>query len=150
MMGNICQILPEPEKEVINPTNAQLWTSYTKKQCCHIDTEVYNPKLVHSKTETEIPSKNLPNSKYIISEREQKLEKLKRQLEDEGTELAKRTAPFILSSAVSNKNTEPVNINETPVYLGDLLTNFMKDGADRFEKEAGRKMTYSEMRELWG
>jgi hypothetical protein len=32
----------------------------------------------------------------------------------------------------------------------DKLKNIMKSGADEFEKKTGRKMTYIEMRELYG
>ena len=32
----------------------------------------------------------------------------------------------------------------------DMLTNIMQNGADEFEKQMGRKMTYGEMREMYG
>jgi uncharacterized protein YqgV (UPF0045/DUF77 family) len=41
--------------------------------------------------------------------------------------------------------------NETTLQnYGDSLLQIVKDGATEFEKKAGRKMTYSEMREAYG
>lgn len=81
---------------------------------------------------------------------------------------------------MGSANIVPININETPKEeehkdilkeleekgvkqakealtsrepvdkVGEKLVDFMKSGADDFEKRTGRPMTYSEMRSAWG
>jgi hypothetical protein len=46
------------------------------------------------------------------------------------------------------KNAE--NNNTTNIPLDKALENIMQSGADEFEKQTGRKMTYGEMREMYG
>jgi hypothetical protein len=40
--------------------------------------------------------------------------------------------------------------NCDPKTTEDVLLNIIKEGAEKFGKETGRKMTYSEMREMYG
>ena len=46
------------------------------------------------------------------------------------------------------KNAE--NNNTTNIPLDKALKNIIQSGADEFEKQTGRKMTYGEMREMYG
>lgn len=62
-------------------------------------------------------------------------EQIMKKLEAEGTRLAKETL---------------IDTTSTSTEAADKLIGFMSDGAKRFEKETGRSMTYSEMREMWG
>jgi len=42
------------------------------------------------------------------------------------------------------------NNNTTNIPLDKALENIMQSGADEFEKQTGRKMTYGEMRDMYG
>ena len=157
------------EKSEINtpkptPTPQQLWTSYTREQCCHIDymqekmqnqiTDVTDIDSVDDSVTDVGLNSETNNAELIIdsaieSNILERQKKIKRQLEEEGAELTRNLAPVILHSAIL-KNTSEKKDNATSAAAGDLLLNFMKDGANRFEKEVGRPMTYSEIRELWG
>jgi hypothetical protein len=41
-------------------------------------------------------------------------------------------------------------MTKTPSGAMDTLMSFMRKGSEQFEKENGRKMTYAEMRQIWG
>ena len=41
-------------------------------------------------------------------------------------------------------------IKEGTIPVQQSLTNILQEGADEFEKEMGRPMTYGEMREMYG
>jgi hypothetical protein len=43
---------------------------------------------------------------------------------------------------------EPCSVDESSV--GDRLIQIMKEGDEEFKKRTGRRMTYSEMREMYG
>jgi hypothetical protein len=102
---------------------------------------------ISTKIKTKIPFQ----TNTVVPEevdKQYKLDKLKKQLEDEGTELAKKLGPTILGTALQNKNID--SEQKVMKSAGDLLVDVMAEGAKKFEKEAGRPMTYSEMREIWG
>lgn len=48
------------------------------------------------------------------------------------------------------ENVKPLQKKEGIIPTEQSLTNLLQKGADEFEKEMGRKMTYSEMREMYG
>ena len=62
---------------------------------------------------------------------EEELTKIKKNLEVEGS---RKTTDILLSGNVTEKK------------IKDVLT----DGIKKFEEETGRKMTYGEMREMYG
>ena len=62
---------------------------------------------------------------------EEELTKIKNKLEIEGSY---KTTNMVLSGNITEKN------------IKDVLS----DGAKKFEEETGRKMTYGEMREMYG
>jgi dsDNA-binding SOS-regulon protein len=69
---------------------------------------VFNSPLINAKIETKIPFNNInksnstviPEETVTFYEREEKIRKIKKQLEDEGTELAKNVAPIIAGVGV--------------------------------------------------
>lgn len=65
------------------------------------------------------------------SVREEELTKIKNKLEVEGS---RKTTDILLSGNLTEKK------------IKDVLT----DGIKKFEEETGRKMTYGEMREMYG
>ena len=166
-MGNNCQKVYDStdidtDNNIKRPTPQELWTSYTREQCCHLEDMDIKPRLVNANIETKIPFKNGNMTRLTPStppadavqniDKEQKLNTLKKQLEDEGTELSKKLAPIIVGGAFRNETIDSEQKDTEQKVMksaGDILVNFMADGAKRFENEAGRKMTYSEMRELW-
>ena len=81
-------------------------------------------------------TQNLLLNKKMVENKEpltgKELVNLKNKLEEEGMQ---KITELI-------KNGDVGNIN--------LLKNIMKSGADEFEKKTGRKMTYFEMREMYG
>ena len=48
------------------------------------------------------------------------------------------------------ENVKTLQKKEGIIPTEQSLTNLLQKGADNFEKEMGRKMTYSEMREMYG
>ena len=48
------------------------------------------------------------------------------------------------------ENVKNLQKKEGIIPTEQSLTNLLQKGADNFEKEMGRKMTYSEMREMYG
>ena len=48
------------------------------------------------------------------------------------------------------ENVKTLQKKEGIIPTEQSLTNLLQKGADKFEKEMGRKMTYSEMREMYG
>jgi len=64
---------------------------------------------------------------------EQKLEKVMNKLEKEGM-----------------KNVKELQKKEGFIPTEQSLMNLMQKGSDEFEKEMGRKMTYGEMRDMYG
>jgi ribosomal protein L15 len=74
------------------------------------------------------------NNRQQISEAE--LKKLKLLLEKEGEDKVKE-----LNSS---------NIVNDPNKMLESLTKIMKDGEKEFVKKTGRRMTYGEMREMYG
>ena len=74
------------------------------------------------------------NNRQQISEAE--LKKLKLLLEKEGEDKVKE-----LTSS---------NIVNDPNKMLESLTKIMKDGEKEFVKKTGRRMTYGEMREMYG
>lgn len=160
-MGNNCQKVcdsADTNNNMQKPTPQELWTSYTREQCCHLEDVDINSRLVNAQIETKIPFKNGNTTRLVPStptadtvqniDKQQKLNMLKKQLEDEGTELSKKLAPIIVGGAFRNESID--SEQKVMKSAGDILVNFMAEGAKKFEKEAGRQMTYSEMRELWG
>lgn len=147
MMGNACNRFCDiSDTEVNSSTSVQeLSTSYNREKCYHL--EVEKTMRISTKIKTKIPFQK----KTIVAEevdKQYKLDKLKKQLEQEGTELAKKIGPTILGTALQNKNID--SEQKVMKSAGDLLVDVMAEGAKKFEKEAGRPMTYSEMREIWG
>lgn len=64
---------------------------------------------------------------------DKKLEKVMNKLEKEGME-----------------NVKTLQKKEGMIPTEQSLINLMQKGADEFEKEIGRKMSYGEMREMYG
>ena len=62
---------------------------------------------------------------------EEEITKIKNKLEIEGTE---KTKNILLSGNITEKK----------------ITDILNEGAKKFEEETGRKMTYGEMREMYG
>ena len=48
------------------------------------------------------------------------------------------------------ENVKNLQKKEGFIPIEQSLTNILQKGADEFEKEMGRKMTYGEMREMYG
>ena len=71
------------------------------------------------------------SSKNTKSVTEEELNKIKNKLEIEGME---KTKNMLVSGSITDKN----------------INNILNEGAKRFEEETGRKMTYGEMREMYG
>ena len=71
------------------------------------------------------------SKKNTKSVTEEELTKIKNKLEIEGSY---KTTNMVLSGNITEKN------------IKDVLS----DGAKKFEEETGRKMTYGEMREMYG
>ena len=71
------------------------------------------------------------STKNTKSVTEEELTKIKNKLEVEGSY---KTTDMLLSGNITEKN------------IKDVLS----DGAKKFEEETGRKMTYGEMREMYG
>ena len=71
------------------------------------------------------------SSKNAKSVTEEELTKIKNKLEMEGME---KTKNMLVSGSITDKN----------------INNILNEGAKRFEEETGRKMTYGEMREMYG
>ena len=69
------------------------------------------------------------NTKKSVTEEE--LNKIKNKLENEGMEKSKN---MLVSGTITETN------------IKDILT----EGAKQFEQQTGRKMTYGEMREMYG
>jgi len=115
--------------ESVTQANSTIRTfeNYTREQCCHLYDE--NGLFIKpvTETETKVPFQNTDNR--------QKIEQIMKKLEDEGTQIAVSTLKDTTS---------------TQTEVAAKLIGFMSDGANRFKKEAGRQMTYSEMRETWG
>jgi len=134
MMGNSCISEPKISMEPIETTAIvsdyepynRSFESYTKEQCCHLYDE--NGNLIQPIAETKIPFQNTDSNIKNI-------EQIMKKLEDEGTQVA-----------INSLKDTTSNSTET----ADKLLSFMSDGAKRFEKETGRRMTYSEMRAMWG
>jgi ribosomal protein L17 len=80
---------------------------------------------------------------------QQKCELLMKKLEKEGMEKAKDLNMTIdkIINITKMEETEKAKVLKTTT---DMLTNIMQNGADEFEKQMGRKMTYGEMREMYG
>ena len=80
---------------------------------------------------------------------QQKCELLMKKLEKEGMEKAKDLNITIdkIINITKMEETEKTKVLKTTT---DMLTNIMQNGADEFEKQMGRKMTYGEMREMYG
>ncbi len=66
--------------------------------------------------------------------KKEKLEELKKRLEEKGM------------AEVKNLHQQTGTI----IPPEEALMNIMKQGANEFEKETGRKMSYGEMREMYG
>jgi len=62
---------------------------------------------------------------------EEELTKIKNKLEIEGMEKSKN---MLISGTITEKN----------------IKNILADGAKQFEEQTGRKMTYGEMRDMYG
>jgi len=45
---------------------------------------------------------------------------------------------------------EEPEVENTEASVGDMLIKIMKEGDEEFQKRTGRRMTYSEMREMYG
>jgi hypothetical protein len=90
------------------------------------------------------------NNNVIInaSLEENKLENLKKSLEQKGT--------VDLKNMYKGKNVNGSSVGEVFQSLrsGNIteknLTDIMQKGIDEFKKETGRTMSYSEMREMYG
>lgn len=72
-------------------------------------------------------------------------------------EIETKTEKMILEATRSKKICDPLDIicGEKPKKDSiqksmNILENIMQSGADEFEKKVGRKMTYSEMRAMYG
>ena len=76
---------------------------------------------------------NRPNMSSTRETEDKKLEKLMIKLEKEGMEDIKE-----------------LQKKEGLIPTEQSLTNLLQKGADEFEKEIGRKMSYGEMREMYG
>ena len=59
-------------------------------------------------------------------------------------DLEKKVNPKSLQEGISQLN-NAVKMNDPSILLGA-----MKEGAKEFEDKVGRRMTYSEMRSMWG
>lgn len=70
--------------------------------------------------------------------------KTNEKLEDVMKDLEYKVNPKSISEAVS-KLTVAVETNDPSIILAP-----MQAGAKNFEERVGRKMTYSEMRQMWG
>ena len=81
-------------------------------------------------TQNLLLNKKMVENNDLLSNKE--LSNLKNKLEEEGMQ---KVTELI-------KNGDVGNIN--------MLKDIMKSGADEFEKKTGRKMTYIEMREIYG
>jgi|688.fasta_scaffold1327064_2 hypothetical protein len=68
--------------------------------------------------------------------KKEKLEELKKRLEEKGM--------------AEVKNLHQHQQTGTIIPPEEALMNIMKQGATEFEKETGRKMSYGEMREMYG
>ena len=79
-------------------------------------------------TQTQIDNENKMNS-----DKKNKLEKVMNKLEKEGID-----------------NVKELQKKEGIIPTEKSLIDLLQKGADEFEKEMGRKMTYSEMREMYG
>ena len=136
MMGNICANLIDATEnmEKVEKTESisnsdfqnRSFESYTREQSCHLYDE--NGNFIREEVETKIPFQNTDKNINPV-------EQIMKKLEDEGTQLAIN----------SLKDT-----TSTTSEISDKLVSFMSDGAKQFEKEAGRPMTYFEMRSMWG
>jgi len=124
MMGNICTS-EHDESNPVYESPKRTFESYTREQCSHLYDE--NGDFIQPLAETKIPFQNKDTYK--------KVEDIMKKLEDEGTIVAKETL---------------IDNTSTPSEAAEKLIEFMNDGAKRFEKEAGRTITYSEMRAMWG
>ena len=71
------------------------------------------------------------SSKNTKTVTEEELTKIKNKLEIEGSY---KTTNMVLSGNITEKN----------------IKEILSDGAKQFEEQTGRKMTYGEMRELYG
>ena len=91
-------------------------------------------KEVQSEVSTEVPSET---AQVPTVEEQPHIELLMKKLENESMEKLEAL-----------KNAE--NNNTTNIPLDKALENIMQSGADEFEKQTGRKMTYGEMREMYG
>jgi hypothetical protein len=69
----------------------------------------------------------------------QKLETIMKKLEMNGQEKLNEL-----------KKSEIAGTEDTTIPLTDKLMDIMKGGASEFEKTMGRRMTYGEMREMYG
>ena len=72
-------------------------------------------------------------------------------------EIETNTEQFVINATKTGLITNPVDIIngkkiEQPKIDNtiDILKSIMQNGADKFEKEVGRPMTYSEMRAMYG
>ena len=81
-------------------------------------------------TQNLLLTKKMVENNDLLSNKE--VSNLKNKLEEEGMQ---KVTELI-------KNRDLGNIN--------MLKDIMKSGADEFEKKTGRKMTYIEMREIYG
>ena len=81
-------------------------------------------------TQNLLLTKKIVENNDLLSNKE--VSNLKNKLEEEGMQ---KVTELI-------KNRDLGNIN--------MLKDIMKSGADEFEKKTGRKMTYIEMREIYG
>ena len=80
------------------------------------------------------------------------LEEFMKKQEKKGEQAAK--ALFQSSKGVDTKN-DPLGMNTLNALKNGTIdkkaiTSILQQGFDEFEKETGRKMTYSEMREMYG
>ena len=94
------------------------------------------PSEVSVQKEEQVPSEiaqeQVPSE--IAQEQEQTRIELMQKLENEGMEKLQAL-----------KNAE-----NGIIFTEKSLTDIMQSGGDEFEKQMGRKMTYSEMREMYG
>ena len=86
-----------------------------------------------------------------IKKEEKNLAEFMKKQEKKGEQAAKA---LFQSKGVDTKN-DPLGMNrlnalENGTIDKKAITSILQQGFDEFEKETGRKMTYSEMREMYG
>ena len=115
-------------------TTEQKFTSYTREQAGW--SEDSKPKPTN-----HVPNLSLPKIAEPKRQKYEASESVIADLEKKGYEQAVKAAPIIVDTNAKM---------ETVQDAGQILMNFMQDGAKEFEERTGRKMSYAEMRAAWG